>query len=50
MSILRNSRNRLISHKLKRSIAFNGWRRHISGKEKIFAKESKNFDLLKITG
>ena len=45
MSYLKNKRNKSISHKLKRLITFNGWRRHISGKEKIFAKEPKNFDL-----
>lgn len=44
MSVLRSSKNKSTSHKLKRAIAFQGWRRHISGKEKIFAKEPKNRD------
>ncbi|MBI4059162.1 hypothetical protein HY404_02895 [Candidatus Microgenomates bacterium] len=44
MSVLSN-KNKSISHKLKRAIAFKGWRRHISGKEKLIAKESRNFDI-----
>lgn len=42
MSILMNNRNRSISRKLKRAIVFSGWRRNISAKEKIIAKESRN--------
>lgn len=47
MSILRSNKNKTISHKLKRALAFSGWRRNISGKEKWTAKESRkaNFEV-----
>ncbi len=35
-------RNNSISHKLNRAIAFAGWRRNISGKEKLIAKELRS--------
>ncbi len=41
MSILRSNKNKTASHKLKRKIAFSGWRKNISGKEKSIAKESR---------
>jgi len=41
MSVIKSNRNKSTSRKLKRSIAFIGWRRHISGKEKWLASLSK---------
>jgi len=41
MSVIKSSKNKSISHKLKRAIAFSGWRRNISAKEKLNAKESR---------
>lgn len=41
MSILRSNKNKSVSKKLKRSMAFNSWRRNISGKEKLNAQESR---------
>ncbi len=35
-------RSKSISHKLKRTIAFAGWRRNISGKEKLITKELRS--------
>ena len=35
-------RSKSISHKLKRATAFAGWRRNISGKEKLIAKELRS--------
>lgn len=49
MSILRSNKNKTISHKLKRAIAFNSWRRNISGKEKELAKESRKVGMLEFT-
>ena len=43
MAILK--RNRSISHKRKRKIVFAGWRRNISGKEKIIARELRENNL-----
>lgn len=38
MSIIRSNKNKTISHKLKRTLAFAGWRKNISGKN-ISGKE-----------
>lgn len=43
MAILK--RNKSISHKRKRKIIFASWRRNISGKEKIIAKELRGNNL-----
>ncbi len=48
MSILRNSRSKSVSHKFKRTLAFNSWRRNISGKEKWLAKEPKRITFLEL--
>jgi len=48
MSILRNSRSRSVSHKFKRALVFNGWRRNISGKEKWLAKEPKKITSIEL--
>ena len=42
MAILKSNKNKYVSHKLKRSIAFASWRRNISGKEKLIAKELRS--------
>lgn len=44
MSILKSNKNKTISHKLKRALVFNSWRRNISGKEKWSAKEARRVD------
>lgn len=49
MSILKSGKNKTTSHKLKRALAFTGWRRNISGKEKWSAKESKRVDVSELT-
>lgn len=42
MAVLSRKRNRKISSKLRRSIAFAGWRRNIGAREKIEAKELRS--------
>lgn len=49
MSILKSSKNKTTSHKLKRALVFMGWRRNISGKEKWSAKEPKKVDISELT-
>lgn len=39
MAALNRKRNKKVSDKLRRSIAFAGWRRNIGAREKIEAKE-----------
>lgn len=46
MAVLINKRNRSVTHKLKRAIAFSGWRRNIGAKEKITAKELRSKHIL----
>lgn len=42
MGILKSNKNKSASHKLKRAMAFASWRRSISGKEKLIAKELRS--------
>ncbi|KKP80978.1 MAG: hypothetical protein UR81_C0010G0006 [Candidatus Levybacteria bacterium GW2011_GWB1_35_5] len=42
MAILNRRKNKSVSHKLKRNIASASWRRNISAREKIIAKELRD--------
>lgn len=42
MAVLNRKKNKTVSHKLKRAIAFAGWRRNIGAREKIIAKELRS--------
>jgi hypothetical protein len=38
MAVLNRKRNKSVTHKLKRTLAFASWRRNIGAREKITAK------------
>ena len=46
MAVLNKKTNRTASGKLKRNIAFSGWRRNIGAREKIEAKELRSRQII----
>ena len=42
MTTFNRKKNKSLSHKLKRAMAFAGWRRNIGANEKIIAKELRS--------
>ena len=46
MATLSRKKNKKVSDKLRRSIAFAGWRRNIGSREKIEAKELRSKQII----
>ncbi len=46
MAVLNRKRNKTVTGKLRRSIAFAGWRRNIGAREKIGAKELRSKQII----